>query len=212
MTRGRRRVSLVTGRSAGGGTSAIRAAILAQGGGLALLGTQKERNIAVRTAMLAGGQFYMRKLYHRRFTNMAHARRLGYSRRKGARRAVFTTSAGGHTIRDTDPLVNTGQLAKAALERYRVDARSTKAGKLGGKARALIKYSRPHAMKPQDAIVLRAVSGDEVQAVARVVGQELASILASAQPITSGRGKRSGRRTLTGAASRLPASTVARAA
>lgn len=168
----------------------IKAVVTAQGGALGLLGTQRDRNNVLRQAMHAGGKFHVRVFLPKRFTSMSYARKLGYIHGRWKERMfkpTVITTAGEHRLTDLHPLVQTGDLARSALERNRVEARSTKAGKAGARLSVKVIFSREHGLKPSDARVLTTVADFELDRIAEVVEQEIISLIQADGTIPSGR-------------------------
>lgn len=176
-----------------------------------------ERNVIMRTALQAGGDFWIRVFLMKRLS--AYAYRLSYRVSKKWRETKeqwgggntpfvgLTPVGGGHPV-PTWSQTN-GQKMSEAIKGAYAKARAQ------GLTKQVLEVRVPygHAIPADKSAVFRTIPSWELQRVAEVVGKTLASILTTARlALRDKPGQLTGptTRTIVGAASRLPAGHAAR--
>ena len=153
----------------------IRAVLEAQGAALSLF-TQREANTAVREALEAGGDFWVRVFLPMRFSD--YARKLGYRVKPTTAKAKALLS--GRAV----PFVQTGQLQQMAIPGAWARATAT-----GGLGTIWIRIPRPHALRPEFAQVFTTVPTWEINRIAEVVETALAQIIQGSVQTTDRKGR-----------------------
>lgn len=154
----------------------IRAAIQVRGAALKLFST-RQANTIVRVAGEDGGNYFVRVFIPLRFTN--YARKLGYSPSTGYQRQKQAAGYG-----DT-PWVRTGAWRTAATGGARADVT---AKRLGCLIKIRVPYTHRHPVTPTTSAQFRSVLPEEMERIARQVGNSLDALLAERTETTNRKG------------------------
>lgn len=193
----------------------IRVVLEANGGALVLF-RARERNLAVRTSLQSGGDFWLVNFLPMRFSKYA-AQALGYrvsqkwekAKMRWLGEAIpfvgFTPVNGGNPPTWSEGN-NTAKMRDVALSQARAEAIATSKTQ-----RISLFIPFGHPVQSQTSVYFRIMPAWEVQAIAREVARTLASIIASGVTVTSKKGKFAPR-TLVGASTPMSARPTAGAA
>lgn len=151
----------------------IRVTIEANRAALKLF-AQRQANAIVRVALQDGGEYFLRVFVPLRFSN--YAKKLGYRPSPGYVAKKIRQGQGDV------PFVASGAW-RDATGASRCEATATKA-----KGRITLRIPQPHPITPVTSAQFRTVLPDEIERVARQVGNTLTSLLAERTETTSRKG------------------------
>lgn len=154
------------------GTGALRTVLEARKGALAMLSAKKRKEVMDEVLERAGA-FFLNEFLPKRFTPYA-AKKLRY--RSKDKQGDFESGRPSRlqaNLKDSYPLVDTGELAARALSNSSVKA----IGASGKNPRITMKFNQAHFLRAKDKAVLLRVPASEVKAMAEVFDQFLTEAL-----------------------------------